>query len=118
MLFVNFALNSVFHKRDARPAVVIGCLVCDPQTIFKILNILFMNIRRSVRFLLTVLHAFKRGLDIDVEVDDKVRPGQSELYIFKIIQPFEKAGQLLIRKLCALMDGVRGRISVRKDKSV
>ena len=96
MLFVNFALDAVFHKRYARPAVVIGCLICDSQAVFKILNILFVNIRRGVCFLLAVFHSFKLGLDIDVEVNDKIGLGQAELYILEVIQPFKKAGQLFI----------------------
>ena len=57
-------------------------------------------------FLLTVLHARKRGFKVHVKINDEVGPGKFQLYIFKVIQPLKEMLELLVFELRALMHGV------------
>ena len=106
MLFIDLALHAVLQERYPRPAVIIGRLIRYTQTVFKIPDVLFVDIRARMRFFLTVLHPRKRGFQIDVKVNDEIGSGKFQLYILKIIQPVKKGLELLVFELRALMHGV------------
>ena len=106
ILFLDLTLDTVFHKRNARPAVVIRGHIRRVQTAPQVLNVLLMDVGRSVRLILTVLHARERGLDIYVKIYDEIGLRQAHFHIFEVIKPAEKRRQLLITELAALMDGV------------
>ena len=76
ILFLDLTFDTVFHKRNARPAVVIRGHIRRVQTAPQVLNVLLMDVGRSVRLILTVLHARERGLDIYVKIYDEVECGR------------------------------------------
>ena len=103
MLFIYLALDPVLHKRYPQPAVMIGGSVRDAQTVFEIPNVLFMYISARIGFFLAVLHPRKLGLKINVKVNDEIRLRKFQLYIFKVVEPFEKLTQFLVFELGSLM---------------
>ena len=87
ILFLDLTLDTVFHKRNARPAVVIRGHVRRMQAAPQVFNVLLVDVGRGVRLVLTVLHARERGFDIDVKIYDEVRLRQAHFHIFEVVEP-------------------------------
>ena len=75
-----------------------------------------MDIRLGVVPGLPAAHPGQGGLDIHIQIDHQIRPGQAHLAVFQIGQPGEEVRQFILRQLGPLVDSVGGRVPVRQDQ--
>ena len=87
------------------------------DTTLEISDVLLVDIGAGVRLLLPPAHTLEGQLDLDIEIDHKIRLRKPHLRVFQIGQPCEESVQLIVGELASLMDCVGCRIAVREDKT-
>ena len=111
------AHGAVADTGDHRPAVVFGGGFADAAAGGEVAQILLVDVGGCIGVSLPLAHHLFREVRGNIQVDGQIGAGESQLVVFKFVEPVQEFRLLFLGLLAGLVDGVGGGLAVGHDQS-